>query len=220
MKPFFKFPFIDQVEHNLSFVRKSTSFAYVMTPDEVNYGNALYETLQILGSIPVKNAEEMGYTLNELKEWNEQIRLNPEYEDQDFEIAYSVNQEHYVFPLLNIYFNSYQLSVLTEDAFIGVENTHVGTLISEAYRLKKDDGCAVIVTNVISSPFIKKTDADMLFGANLADIMIFAAQQLLSILAVIVPENDALLRARLQACGYKPLKTDSSILLKEPLLDA
>ena len=55
MKPIFKFPFTDQVEHSLSFVRKSTSFAYVMKPDELNYGNALYETLQILGSIPVKN---------------------------------------------------------------------------------------------------------------------------------------------------------------------
>lgn len=39
MKDFFKFPFDLKAERNLTFSRKSTSFAYSMSADAINYGS-------------------------------------------------------------------------------------------------------------------------------------------------------------------------------------
>lgn len=217
MKDFFKFPFDLKAERNLTFSRKSTSFAYSMSADAINYGNALYETLQIMGSIPISEIEEMGYVESDLKYWNDCIYVDEGYKDQEFEVTYSTSSEYFVFPLLNLTFSSYQLSALEEAAFSEIEDAHISTLISEIYRRKKDEGCAVIVTDIRRSPFIKKNDADTLIGANLSDIMIFALQQLVDIMAVIVPEDNTLLRGSLKAYGYKPLKADTQIWLREPL---
>ena len=156
MKDFFKFPFDLKAERNLTFSRKSTSFAYSMSADAINYGNALYETLQIMGSIPISEIEEMGYVESDLKYWNDCIYADEDYKDQEFEVTYSTSSEYFVFPLLNLTFSSYQLSALEEAAFSEIEDAHISTLISEIYRRKKDEGCAVIVTDIRRSPFIKK----------------------------------------------------------------
>lgn len=156
MKDFFKFPFDLKAERNLTFSRKSTSFAYSMSADAINYGNALYETLQIMGSIPISEIEEMGYVESDLKYWNDCIYADEDYKDQEFEVTYSASSEYFVFPLLNLTFSSYQLSCMEEAAFSEIEDAHISTLISEIYRRKKDEGCAVIVTDIRRSHLSRK----------------------------------------------------------------
>lgn len=216
MRSVFKFPFAEDAEKRVAFVRKSISYAYVLNPEAINYSNALYEMIQVVGVIPVEQMASMGFSEDDVKHWNDKVLAHSEeYGGQEFEITFSPTREYYNFPLVNLYFDSYLLGMLEEGDFADLENMHTRALVKEAYR-KKASGCLIAVTDIIHSPFIHKTDSDKMVGSALTDIMVLAAQQMTGILAVIVPEEDALLKSRLEMEGYEALASDRQVLLREP----
>ncbi|MCC8164217.1 MAG: hypothetical protein LIO86_13890 [Lachnospiraceae bacterium] len=201
----------------LSFACESTSFAYLQGK-ELNYGNAMFAALTVSASVPLKEFRDMGFTKSDIEDWNQYMLLAREHED--LQAGINPGGDYAVFPLLRLFCHSYMLSALDEEAFEGLEDEEVKAFVLAVYGQKRTPGCAVLVKNITYSPFIAKNEAEELIAENLTDFLMFALQHLGSVVGIVTPKQDVLLKARLKENQYLPLKAAEWIYAKELFADA
>lgn len=199
---------------DLSIFDSSNTFAS-NDPEGCQFGGARYGTVIVNAVMEIDEFCKLGYTDNDVLDWNAAINGNPVYPEETKEYLMArknIDEDHIIFPIITYGYNNYCIPMIEEDSF---EHEYVDPNVREymrsIYKMGREDVYhAMLITDYSFSPFAPLREESKYFADHLKDIIMFGLQQYCDYVGVVVEPGDYLAQ-NLAVIGFKKLNQNSSI---------